>query len=425
MKDWQATFSARGRSLQPSAIRETTKLGQQPGIISFAGGSPDPALFPYEAIEASLQRIMADGAKRVAAFQYGASEGYPPLRALIADQLNATGAKTGAAEILITSGSQQALEFLGTLFIEAGDRIIVTNPTYIGALQAFSLFEPEFVGIPSSEDGIDLGALEQAFARGAKFMYLMPDFGNPSGTTIPLAQRRAILDLARRHGVPIVEDQAYEQLRLSGERLPTMLALDSEMASADAGRNVIYLGTFSKSLMPGLRVGWIVAPAAVLEKLVSIKQASDLHTGALGQIIVCDLAGSILGDHAKTLRASYRERRDAMLAALERHMPEGVSWNRPDGGMFVWLTVPEELDAKVLQRRALDDEQVLFVPGAPFFVDGSGRNTLRLSFSLAKPAAIETGIKGLAAAIRASLPQTETSNSTLRASYDPATARIA
>lgn len=240
--DWQASLARRARALKPSAIREVSRYAREPGVISFASGSPNPVLFPHDAVQQVMARIMADSALREQALQYGASDGYSPLRQLIATRLGCA-----AERVLVTNGSQQALEFLGTLLIDPGDRIIVTEPTYLGALQAFSLSEPEYVGVRCDGDGLDLAALERAFVRGAKFMYVMPDFGNPSGVTLSEAERRRILELSRQHGVAVVEDQAYDQLRLSGEAQPTLLSLDPE--------GVIHAGTFSKSLAPGLRVG--------------------------------------------------------------------------------------------------------------------------------------------------------------------------
>ena len=385
--DWTASLARRACALRPSAIREVSRYAQEPGYISFASGSPNPVLFPHDAVQQAMAQVMSDAALREQTLQYGASEGYLPLRQLIAERLGRQ-----ADNILITNGSQQGLEFLGTLLVEPGDRIIVTEPTYLGALQAFNLSEPNYVGVHVGADGLDMGALDRAFAGGAKFMYVMPDFGNPSGMTLPEAQRRCILSLSRQYGIPVVEDQAYEQLRLSGPVLPTLLSLDPE--------SVIYAGTFSKSLAPGLRVGWLAAPAEVIVKLVSIKQASDLHVGVLNQVLVHAVLRILPEHHADTLRAGYRAQRDTMLDSLTRHMPPGTRWNRPDGGMFVWLTLPGSLDAREVLRTAMQVEKVLFVPGAPFFTDGSGTDTVRLSFSLLSSDRIEAGIERLGCAIR-------------------------
>jgi DNA-binding transcriptional MocR family regulator len=399
MTDWSSRLAKRGHRLKPSAIRQTAKYAADPAFISFASGSPNPGLFPYEAMAQVTAEIMADPQRRAQALQYAGSEGYLPLRELIVEHLQDAGARTAVDNIVITNGSQQALEFVAKLLIDPGDRIIVTNPTYLGALQAFDLFEPVYAGVGLDQSGIDLAALEREFRAGAKFMYLMPDFGNPSGVTLPLEQRQAILELSRRHGVPILEDQAYEQLRFTDERLPSMLALDAERG--DDG-TVIYAGTFSKTLVPGLRVGWLVAPRPAAEKLIFLKQASDLQAGSLNQMVVHGVARAIFGEQVPMLRAAYSGRRDALLGALRRHMPQSVTWNEPEGGMFVWLTLPPPLDATQVQARAVE-EKVVFVPGAPFFADGSGTATLRLSFSSVAEDAMGEGVERLARAIRASL----------------------
>lgn len=384
---WQAKLAQRARALKPSAIREVSQYAREPGVISFASGSPNPAFFPQEAVQQALAALIADPTLRETALQYGPSEGYPPLRQLIAGRMGC------APEcILITNGSQQGLSLIASLLIEPGDRVIVTEPTYLGALQAFSLGEPAYEGVPIDGDRLDTAALERAFACGAKFMYVMPDFGNPTGMVLPEAQRRRILALAREHGVPVVEDQAYDQLRLSGSALPTLFSIDPGC--------VIHAGTFSKSLAPGLRVGWLAAAPEVIGTLVLLKQASDLHVAMLNQMLVHRVVSTQPAAQRDALRTGYRLQRDAMLAGLERHMPPGATWTRPEGGMFVWLTLPGGLDAQTLLRAAMLEEKVLFVPGAPFFTDGSGRDTVRLSFSLAPPDQIGAGIERLGRAIR-------------------------
>lgn len=391
---WQAKLAKRARALKPSAIREVSRYAAEPGVISFASGSPNPAFFPHEAVQRALAALVADPALRGTALQYGPSEGYSPLRQLIADSMGC------APEcILITNGSQQGLSLVGSLLIEPGDQVIVTEPTYLGALQAFSLGEPAYAGVPIDGGGLDTAALDRAFACGAKFMYVMPDFGNPTGMVLPEVQRRRILALAREHSVPVVEDQAYDQLRLSGSALPTLFSMDPGC--------VIYAGTFSKSLAPGLRVGWLAAAPEVIETLVLLKQASDLHVAMLNQMLVHQVVSAQPAAQRDVLKTGYRLQRDAMLAGLERHMPPGTIWTRPEGGMFVWLTLPDGLDAQVLLRAAMQDEKVLFVPGAPFFTNGSGRETMRLSFSLALPDQIEAGIERLGRAIRRCLQTNE------------------
>ncbi|MGD9510300.1 MAG: PLP-dependent aminotransferase family protein [Geminicoccaceae bacterium] len=389
MRDWSSRFAKRAIRITASEIRELLKLLARPGIISFAGGIPDPRLFPREIIAEAYARILGEPSTASTALQYGISEGYPPLREWLAGYMAGLGVACGPEQILITNGSQQALDFLAKLFLDPGDRVLAARPTYLGALQAFSAYEADYGMLPEAG-----GASE----RSAKLAYLMPDYANPSGRTLTLEEREAVLATATALDLPVIEDAAYEQLYYDREPLPPLLALGSTAAGLDGGR-VIYCGTFSKTVVPGLRIGWIVAPRPVIEKLVLIKQAGDLHTSGLNQMAMLAVAKEIVPGHAGEIRAAYRERRDAMLAALERHMPAGVTWSRPGGGMFLWLTLPGNVDAAVLLERAIDDADVAFVPGAAFFPDRSARNTLRLSFSLNPPAEIEAGISRLAQVI--------------------------
>ena len=385
--NWAGRMARRARELQPSAIREVSRRAQEPGFISFASGSPNPDFFPADAVAAALTAVFADPVRRRMALQYGFTEGLPPLRELVAARVGGT-----AEGVQITSGSQQALSLVAALLLEPGDAVIVTEPTYLGALQAFSLYQPHYLSVPMHGAALDKAALERAFAEGAKFMYAMPDFGNPTGTSLPDAQRARILELSARYGVPVLEDQAYDQLRLSGEARPTLFS--------QAPERVIHAGTFSKSLAPGLRVGWLAADPAVTARLTLLKQASDLHVSPLTQLLVLEVLRTEAPGRGAALRDGYRGQRDTMLAALERHMPPRTSWTRPEGGMFIWMTLPDSLAAETLLRVAMDEEKVLFVPGAPFFTDGSGQDTLRLSFSLVPPKQIEAGIERLGRAIR-------------------------
>lgn len=400
--DWNKTFAPRALKLTASEIRELLKLLNQPDIISFAGGIPDPELFPYEPLKRAFDDIFNDPKRRGDAMQYSVSEGYLPLRQFIVKYLARVGIATHVDNVLITNGSQQGLEFLAKLFINPGDRIVVTKPAYLGALQAFSLYEPVYVSVPLDETGIDLAATEREFKAGAKFLYLTPDFGNPSSVTLPLDQRRKLIDLAYAHGVPIIEDQAYDQLRYRGEPLPSLLALDTQranqaqpLAEATAAGAVIYTGTFSKSIAPALRIGWVVAPSPVIQKLILMKQASDLHVATINQMVMAEVVEEILDSHAQKLRQVYGTRRDAILKALDDHMPKGLHWTHPDGGMFVWITLPEYLDGAVILEKAIKEERVAFVPGSAFYADRSVKNTIRLSFSLPSPAVIDEGIKRL------------------------------
>ncbi len=392
MIDWNSRYAARARQLTASEIRELLKLLDRPGIVSFAGGIPDPDLFPTEVVAAVHARILGDPAQARTALQYAVSEGYLPLRAWLVEHMARLGVACTPEHILITNGSQQALDFLAKLFVSPGDAVLAARPTYLGALQAFSAYEASYGAFPGMGGAAGSG-------QGAKLAYLMPDFANPSGHTLSLEERRAALAAAAALDVPVIEDAAYEQLYFDHDPLPSLLALEAAESGIDAGR-VIYCGTFSKTVVPGLRIGWIVAPRPVIEKLVLIKQASDLHTSCLNQMAMLATAREIVPHHTASIRAAYRERRDAMLAALERSMPAGVTWSRPAGGMFLWLNLPEQVDAAALLERAIATANVAFVPGAAFFPDRSVRNALRLSFSLNPPELIAHGISRLADAIR-------------------------
>jgi DNA-binding transcriptional MocR family regulator len=396
--DWTPRFSARAAGMTASEIRELLKLLDRPDVVSFAGGIPDPEMFPADEVANAYARILSSNDRKLSALQYSVSEGYGPLRAFLAEE-----AGVDVEDVLVTNGSQQGLDFIGKLFIGPGDPVLVTAPTYLGALQAFSPYEPRYLVVPMDAEGPLPDALEAQLALRPRFFYLVPDFQNPTGNTVSLARRHAIVDLCARHGVPIIEDAAYTRLRYDGADLPSLLALDRARAADaggfDAAGNVLYLGTFSKTLVPALRVGWVVAPADPLRRLVLIKQASDLHSSTINQMVALDVAQGVLDRQIPRLRATYKERRDAMLAALARHMPAGVTWTRPEGGMFVWLTLPDAVDGAALLARCVEGARVAFVPGAAFFPDRSGRNTIRLSFSLAKPEVATPAIGRLAAVV--------------------------
>lgn len=393
--DWGHLFAGRVAGMSASEIRELLKLIDRPEIISFAGGIPDPDSFPTAAIARAYEKVFQSNAGSGAALQYTISEGYTPLREWIAGYMGRKGVRLELDEILVTNGSQQALEFLGKLLIGPGDLVAVTAPTYLGALQAFSPYEPTYVSIPMDGEGPVLGGVEEALARGPKFFYLIPDFQNPNGVTVSLERRHAIVELCTRAGVPIVEDAAYAELRYEGDALPSLAGID---AARNGGRptQVIHCGTFSKTMVPALRVGWVSAPAAVVQRLVLMKQAADLHTSTINQIVLHDVVTEIFDSHVRRLRATYKERRDAMLQALSDFFPGTVSWTKPEGGMFVWLELPEGTCGVALLERAIKEANVAFVPGAAFFADRSGRNTLRLSFSVTKPERIREGIRRLA-----------------------------
>lgn len=391
MINWTDRFSPYGRRAKASEIRELLKLLHQPGIISFAGGIPDPKLFPRQLLAEVHRDILEDEALAHQALQYSVSEGYAPLRELLVAEMRDQGVPCTADNILITNGSQQALDLLGRLFIGSGDNILVPRPTYLGLLQAFNAELPVWGDLSQLVDA-------QSQVR-AKLGYVMPDFQNPSGETLTLAEREALLEGARRCDTVLVEDAAYNKLNYDAPLLPSLMALDIAREGSVENSRVIYCGTFSKSVVPGLRVGWIVAPEAVIHKLVLLKQASDLHTSTMAQMSLAMLMQRLPADHTRTLCDTYRPRRDAMVQALEAEMPAGVTFTRPAGGMFIWVTLPAGLDGATLLQRAIAEENVAFVPGSAFFAEQPLANTLRLSFSSSDPSAIAEGIRRLGALI--------------------------
>jgi DNA-binding transcriptional MocR family regulator len=385
--------------MRASEIRELLKVLERPGVISFAGGIPDPGLFPVAQAKAAYAAVLGDAGQAASALQYSVSEGYLPLRQWVARHLGSLGVPCEADNVVITSGSQQALEFLGRLLLSPGDTALVAAPTYLGALQAFSGCEPRYDEL-RPEDGNRTPASYAGAAHTAggevKLAYAVPSFANPTGETLSLAARERLLDLAAELDIPIVEDAAYAMLRFEGEPLPSILALEAARRGSIERARAIHCGTFSKVLSPGLRVGWIVASKALVRRLVLIKQASDLYSSNLNQMVAHRLAEAAFDAQVERACAHYRQRRDWLLAALARHMPKGVSWTRPGGGLFVWVTLPQGRDAAALLEVSLREAGVAFVPGGAFFHDGRGRNTLRLSFSLPSEAEIERGIAGLA-----------------------------
>ncbi|WP_062209523.1 PLP-dependent aminotransferase family protein [Aureimonas sp. AU12] len=398
-------FATRSARMRASEIRELLKLLDQPDIISFAGGIPDPALFPHEAFQTAYAEILGGPAAN-AALQYQVSEGYLPLRRWLAGEMGKIGVACDEGNILITSGSQQALDYLGKLFLSPGDTALVTWPTYLGALQAFNAYEPRYDRLTLAGGNMTPEAYRTA-ARAAggepKFAYLVPDFANPTGETLDRAGREALLDLAGELDIAVIEDAAYRALRFDGEGVPPILALDCARSGGIDRARTIYCGSFSKILAPGLRVGWVCAPRPIIDKLVLMKQAADLHSPSINQMAIHLVAETAYDTQVNKLVAAYGARRDAVLAALAAHMPEGVHWSRPEGGMFVWLTLPDAIDTTDLLARAVREARVAFVPGSAFHADGSGRNTLRLSFTLANERAVADGIPRLAALIRDTL----------------------
>jgi DNA-binding transcriptional MocR family regulator len=397
---YEPAYARRAEAMKASEIRELLKLLERPGIISFAGGIPDPKLFPAVAAAEAYAAALADPAQAAGALQYSVSEGYRPLTEWIAAQMSAEGVPATPENIMMTAGSQQALDFLGKLLISPGDTALVTAPTYLGALQAFSAYEPRYDVIRPEDGNRTPHSYAEAAAAAApggrvKFAYAVPDFANPTGETLSLAARERLLQLARDLDAPVLEDSAYRALRFEGAGLPSLQALDvAHAGSLDASR-VIYLGTFSKTIAPGLRVGWVCASRAIIRRLVLIKQASDLNLSVINQMVMHELARRRHQALIAAARNHYRVKRDAMLTALAAHMPAGVRWTRPEGGLFAWVTLPEGVNGADLLKRAIAEANVAFVPGGAFFADGSGANTMRLSYSLPEPADIAEGVRRL------------------------------
>ncbi|AQZ97623.1 2-aminoadipate aminotransferase [Comamonas kerstersii] len=390
MTNW--TLAARAAKMNSSAIREILKLTDRPGIISMAGGLPSPASFPISAFTQACNTVMErDGA---AALQYSTTEGFPALRQAIADFLPWD---VNPDQILITTGSQQALDLIGKVFLDKGSRILVEKPTYLGALQAFTPFEPTPVGVNSDDEGMlidDFAAKVGTGENKARLAYVLPNFQNPTGHTMSEARRQALVEKARELDIPLIEDNPYGDLWYEGEPPLPLAARNPE--------GVIYMGSFSKVLAPGLRVGFIVAPKSVYGKLTQAKQAADLHSPSFNQRVVAEvMKDGFLHSHIPTIRAMYKVQRDVMLMALEAEMEGlGVTWTRPVGGMFLWVRLPEGMDAQVLLAEAVE-RGMAFVPGAPFYADEAETNTLRLSYVTVSPEQIRQGVAALAAAIRA------------------------
>jgi DNA-binding transcriptional MocR family regulator len=395
--DWDALYAGRAENMRASEIRELLKLLSRGDIISFAGGIPDPALFPMDAMHRAHGEVLGDPKLGPAALQYSVSEGYPPLREWIAARMAKLGVRCTIDNIVITAGSQQALDLLGKLFIAKGDTTLVTKPTYLGALHAFNPYEPRYAELELDGNRTPMAYREDAAAGKSRIAlaYAVPDFANPTGISVSQSARERLVELIGELDIPLLEDTAYEALRFEGAALPSCLALDvARRGDIDKSR-VVYCGTFSKTIAPGLRLGWICAARDLVRKVVLAKQAADLHCSSLNQIVMHRVTSEVFDAQVGRIKATYTVRRDAMLKALSRHMPEGVHWTRPEGGMFVWATLPEGCDGAELLAVALEREKVAFVPGRAFFYDGEGANTIRLNFSLASEAQIEDGIARL------------------------------
>jgi len=395
------TFAVRAAGMRPSAIREILKVTESPEIISFAGGLPAPELFPVESAMMAAAVVLGGG-EGPAALQYSTTEGHRPLREWVTRHLvDWVGLSADPSQVVITHGSQQGLDLLGKVMLDPGDVVLTENPAYLGALQAFRAYEAHVVGVTSDDRGIQPGALREAIARAPrrpKFLYLIPNFQNPTGTSLAPERRAEILRIAGEHGLLVVEDDPYGRLRFEGLPQPALV-------SGAEGVPWVYLGTTSKILAPGLRVAWLVnSERALFEKIVTAKQATDLHTSTFTQRITfeCVKAPGALEQHVARLCEVYSRRRDMMLAALARHLPDGCTWTRPEGGLFLWVTLPERMDALALLHEAMKSK-VAFVPGESFWVGEPRRNTLRLNFSNAHESRIDDGIARLGAVVAAAV----------------------
>jgi 2-aminoadipate transaminase len=386
------TLARRAERLNPSLIREILKVTERPGIISLAGGLPAAETFPVEAMREAAARVLADAPRE--ALQYSASEGYGPLTEWVAAHLATQGLRVDPSHVLITTGSQQGLDLAGKVLLDAGSAIAVESPTYLGALQAFAPYEPKFIALECDAEGPIPSALDAA--RGARALYVLPNFQNPSGHCIGDARRDALVDAAQRIGLPMIEDNPYGDLWYDAPPPRPLAARDPA--------NVLYLGSFSKVLAPGLRLGYMAAPPALFPKLLQAKQAADLHTPGFNQRMVYEtIRSGFLDTHVPTIRARYRTQRDAMRAALERHLaPLGCEWIVPQGGMFCWVDLPAGLDAMALLPKAVE-AGVAYVPGAAFFSSAPRADTLRLSFVTVSPERIEAGVAKIAGVLQEAL----------------------
>lgn len=393
---WDHRFAQRTQAMTSSVIREILKITARPDVISFAGGLPAPEIFPVKEFAKACDVVLSE--KPAEALQYGITEGYQPLREFLAEKTVREGVAVTAENVMITSGSQQALDLIGKILINPGDKILVELPTYLGALQAWSAYGAEYIAVPADEDGMRTDGLEAALRAGPKLIYVLPNFQNPTGVTLSLERRKRLVELADKYGVPIVEDDPYGKLRFEGRDIPPVITLDAQLRGSCAGcytGNVIYMSTFSKILAPGLRLAWVVAPPEVIFRMAQAKQGADLHTATFTQMVAYQVAfDGFLDRHLDVIRRVYHQRRDIMLESMQSTFPEGVHWTRPQGGLFLWVTLPMGMDATKILPAAVENK-VAFVPGSPFFPTGGGENTLRMNYSNATNQGIREGMARL------------------------------
>ena len=391
-------FSERAKGMKASEIRELLKLTEMPDIISFAGGLPSPAAFPTETVKKIVSELMVEKGGYV--LQYGTTEGVTALRkALLARLKETQGFEASMENIIITAGSQQSLDLVGKIFLDPGDNVIVGAPTYLAATNAFRLFRANVESVPIGNNGMDMDYLEEKIrqmerhSKSIKFIYVIPTFQNPMGVSMSVEGRKRLLEIAREHDLLILEDDPYSELRYEGTPLPSIKSMDED------GR-VVYMGTISKVLAPGLRIAWVVGEVDIINKMILAKQPTDLCTNTLGQHIAAKyISEGYIDPHIERIRDMYRRKRDRMLKALEDKMPEGITWTHPEGGMFIWVTLPDGMNARSILEKAIT-EKVAYVVGDAFFPDGTGKNTLRLNFTNADDDKIDEGIGRLAAVFR-------------------------
>ena len=382
-------MASRMSRIKASAVREILKVTERPDVLSFAGGLPAPELFPAQPLAEALSDVLARDAGT--AMQYSTTEGWRPLREWLAKRLQAKGIGTTADRVLITSGSQQGIDLVAKVFLDRGDQVVVENPCYLAALQTFGGYEAKFIAVGSDEHGMRVDEVERALQNSnPKLIYVVSEFHNPKGTSLSLERRRQLIELSRRYGVPVLEDNPYGELRYTGTSNPLLSAMDTDGL-------VVYLSTFSKTLSPGLRIGWAVASEPVFKAMTTAKQSTDLHTSTLLQHAVARLLESFDYDrHLANIRAVYSQRLAAMLQALSEYFPASVRWTSPEGGLFLWVELPPHVRAEAVLKEAIR-AKVAFVPGAPFFASQAKHHFLRLNFSNRSPELIETGIERLGA----------------------------
>ena len=387
-------FARRLENAEGSAIREILKLASNPEVISFAGGLPAPELFPVEEMKKVALAVLEEQGR--AAMQYYATDGYPPLREAIAERMNRKlHTNVTADSILVTNGSQQCLDFVGRVFLDEGDKIIVESPSYLGALNAFKAYGPEFIEIPTDEDGMIMSELEKALAANpdVKFIYVIPDFQNPSGRTWPIERRKQFMEIINKYEIPVAEDNPYGELRFEGEIFRSLKSYDTKGL-------VLFFGTFSKIFAPGFRLGWVSASPEILEKFNISKQAADLQASTISQMEMAKFIEMYdLDAHVEKIKEVYGKRRTIMLDAMDEYFPEGIKFTRTDGGLFTWVTLPEGIDAAQLMKDVVLPNNVAYVPGEPFYPNGGNANHFRMNYSCMPEDKIVEGVKRLGKAL--------------------------